>query len=246
VRRRNRSQQFVAAVLVLSLRHFRCAWRSRRLLAVAGVIGVSWLARPGMWSPTAALWGGFFTAMLAAAVAGGAIIAQEFDSGAIALQRLHRASTAQITAGSLTYLVSVTLIAFLTWVAAAAITDAEIRYAPLALPIAACMLALAAWCTILAFLGSFIPGYGNVAVGGALVLFGAADTLGRYPFISRTLEVIRDLLPLPRQAAEILRKLQAQRPISEDVLVLAVGSFAFVAATILVLNRREPASGWRR
>lgn len=246
MRRRNRAQQFVAAVWALSLRHFRGAWRSRRLIAVGGVIAVSWLARPEMWSPTAALWGGFFTAMLAAAVAGGAIVAQEFDSGAMALQRLHRASTAQITVGSLIYLVVVTLIAFLIWVGAAVITDPEIRYASLGLPIAACMLALAAWCTILVFLGSFVPGYGNVAVGGALVLFGAADTLGRYPVISRTLEVIRDLLPLPRQAAEILRKLQAGRPISEDVLVLVVGSVAFVAATILVLNRRDPASGWRR
>lgn len=246
MRRRNQAQQFAAAVWALSLRYLRGAWRSRRLLAVGGVIAVSWLARPEMWSATAALWGGFFTAMLAAAVAGGAIVAQEFDSGAMALQRLHRASTAQITVGSLVYLVVVTLIVFLIWVAAAAITDPEIRYAPLGLPIAACMLALAAWCTILVFLGSFIPGYGNVAVGGALVLFGAADTFGRYPFISRSLEVIRDLLPLPRQAAEILRKLQAGRPISEDLLVLVLGFFAFVAATILLLNRRDPASGWRR
>ena len=246
MRRRNGAHQFVVAASSLALRHLRGAWRSRRLLAVAGVIAVSWLARPEMWSPTAALWGGFFTAMLAAAVAGGAIIAQEFDSGAMALQRLHRASTAQITAGSLIYLVVVTLIAFMIWVGAAVITDPEMRHTPLGLPIAACMLALAAWCTILTFLGSFIPGYGNIAAGGALVLFGAADTLGRYPVISRALEVLRDLLPLPRQAAEILRKLQAGRPISEDVLVLVLGSVAFGAATILVLDRRDPASGWRR
>jgi hypothetical protein len=246
MRARSQVHHFLNVAAYLAARQLRTAWRSRRLLAVVGVIAVSWLARPGMWSPTAALWGGFFTAMLAAAVAGGAIVAQEFDSGAMALQRLHRASPARITVGSLLFLITVTLLSFLIWVAAAALTDPEIRHASLALPMAACMLALAAWCTILVFFGSLLPGYGNVAVAGALVLFGAADTLGRYPFISRALEVIRDLLPLPRQAAQILRKLQAGRPISEDVLVLLIGSLAFMVATLVVLRHRDPASGWRR
>jgi hypothetical protein len=243
---RNATHNLVVVPSLLCLRQLRAAWRSRRLFAVAGVMAVSWLARPEISTPTATLWSGFFTAMLAAAVAGGAIIAQEFEAGAMALQRLHRASPGQLTAGSLMFLVLVTLLAFLLWVGSATVVDPEIRHASLTLPMAACMLALAAWCTILVFFGSVLPGYGNVAVAGALVVFGAADRLGRYPVVSRALEVIRDLLPLPRQAAEILRKLQAGRPISSDVLVLVLGSLTFVAATILVLRRRDPSRGWRR
>lgn len=215
------------------------------MVAALVLITFTWIARPDAPTVGAALWAGFFGAMLIGAILGGGILAQDFDSGSMALQRLHGAREAEVALAAFLSLVAFTFAGFAAW-ACAVLVAVPGAVSPVAVPLLACLLGLAAWGALLVLGGSILPGWGNVAAAMGLVLFGSADDFGNVPVVSAAFTFLRDVLPLPRQAIEIFRSAEAGAPIAGDVVLLVGGSAALIAATLLVLRWREPASGWRR
>jgi len=192
----------------------------------------------------------FTLAAVAALVIGAAVIARDYESGGIMLDRLHGAGPIETVLGSLLYtttaagLVAALLAAQLFLSSPELVTDAGW------LMITAGVLSVFAMCALLVAFGTVAPGYANSAiVVGLIVVAPGMGEVERWGFpqqITALFRMVRSILPLPHQLAAAAAALTRGESPGRPIAIFAIGSILAAAVAVAAVQRREPARGWRR
>lgn len=237
------------AVRTLALRQWRSGWRSHRFTGVAVFVALTWPFRPPAVGLEAAA-APFTLAAVAALVLGAAVIARDYESGGMILDRLHGASPVETVLGSLLYTTTAAGGVAALLAAQLFLSSPEL-VAEAGWPmIASGLLSVAAMCALLVAFGSVAPGYANSAiVVGLIVVAPGMGEVERWGFphqITAVFRFVRSILPLPHQLAATAAALTRGESPAKPLAIFAIGSVLAAAIAVLVVQRREPARGWRR
>lgn len=237
------------AVWVLSMRQWRSGWRSRRFAGVAAFLAVTWPFRPPAVG-LEALAAPFTLAAVAALLIGAAVIARDFDSGAMILDRLHGATPLEMILGSILFTTTAALAVAATLSAGMLVASPELLTPPGWIMILAGVLTLSAMCALLVLFGTVAPGYANSAIVVGLIIavpgLAEIERLGLPQLLTQLFELARAGLPLPHQLAATAAALTRGEAATVPMSVLAAGTVLATVIAIGVVARREPAGGWRR
>ncbi|CAN5246818.1 hypothetical protein BH23GEM2_BH23GEM2_08380 [soil metagenome] len=238
-----------SAVWILSARQWRSGWRSYRFVGVAVFLAVTWPFRPPAVG-LEAIAAPFTLAAVAALLIGAAVIARDFDSGAMILDRLHGATPAELILGSLLFTTTAGLAVAATLSAQLLLASPELLSPPGWTMLLAGVLTLSAMCALLVLFGTVAPGYANSAIVIGLIIavpgLGEIKRWGVPHVLAELLGLARTGLPLPHQLAAAAAALTRGESAAVPISVLATGTLLATTIAIAVVHRREPAGGWRR
>lgn len=238
------------AVRAVSARQWRSSWRSRRMAGAIVFAGLAWVTGPAEGFEAQPGIAAFVICMFVAIVTAAAVVARDFESGAMVLERLHGASPFEIVGANLLYAVATTLavygIIIGVLLAGSTVPWDQAIWAVIGLG----ALGLVTTCSLLVMLGALLPGYGNVAVFLALMVVGGnLDEVARAALPSALVPIFEwlgTILPLPHVVTAGARQFMRGAMPIEQLVVLCVGAPASILAAVLWLETREPAKGWKR
>lgn len=238
-----------SAVWILSARQWRSGWRSHRFTGLAVFLAVTWPFRPpavGLEAMAAP----FTLAAVATLLIGAAVIARDFDSGAMILDRLHGASPAEVTLGSLLFTMTAALAVAATLCTRLLLGSPEFLTRPGWVMLLAGALTLSAMCALLVLFGAATPAYANSAIVVGLIIavpgLGELERGGLPHLLVKAFGLLRTILPLPHQLTATAAALTRGEPVTLPMAVLAAGTVLATIMAVVVVHWREPAGGWRR
>ncbi len=238
-----------SAVWTLSVRQWRSGWRSHRFTGLAVFLAVTWPFRPPAVG-LEALAAPFTLAAVATLLIGAAVIARDFDSGAMILDRLHGASPPEVVLGGLLFTTTAALAVAATLSTRLLLASPELLTRTGWVMLLAGALTLSAMCALLVLFGTVAPAYANSAIVVGLIIavpsLGELERRGLPHLLVEASELLRTILPLPHQLTATAVALTRGEPATLPMAVLAAGTVLATIMAMVAVHWREPAGGWRR
>lgn len=239
-----------AVVRALMGRHLRTVWRSRMLIWLGVLAFVVWLQGPDDPKSSARILAGAeIIGALAALFVGAGILAREYDTGGMILDRLHGARASELVVAAVVHVFTAALLFALFYCAMSLLRGSEWLDARFAGGAAIVALELFAWTSFLTLLGALVPSYGNSVLAFALVMIDASASMVADPpeLLGAVFSAVHWGVPIPGRLSDAVDTAHSAAGISAAALIPATVWIPLgVVLAVIALDRTEPASRWRR
>jgi hypothetical protein len=239
-------------LLTLWLRHWRATLRSRIAFWVAVLVVGLWVAgSDDLKTPAQALSSAIFIAVLGSLFLAAGVLAREYGSGCMMLDRLHGARALEVALAALAHVSGMSMTIFVLSAVPAIVIEPGWLSWRLAAALSVGAVGMLAWSALLVLLGAVLPGYGNsalafglnmISVGAPGIEQSSVPAFVKLPFV-----IVDRSLPLPGQVTRLVEAFVANGPVpTTPFIVLVASGFLAVILTIRVLDVYEPAMRWQQ